>query len=185
MRRSAAKSCSREPLGPFPSVGNWPFGARQAPVRASLPSGPARAMGPDPCGCTAGHADGRLPPGHGPATGWEGAPVTRRLLAVAAVAVMLGLVATPALDETAVGGWFDLPWDGSRGLGQPGQQGEPTASSPTMDRQGGKLSHRTSQTRPGGRPGHQRESCMRPRGQVAGKPQVGQGGKARSSRCRP
>ena len=63
--------------------------------------------------------------------------MTRRLLLVAAVAAMLGLVATPALEDTTVGGWFVVPWDGSRGLGQPGQQGEPTAPPPTLDRQGG------------------------------------------------
>ena len=53
--------------------------------------------------------------------------MTRRLLLVAAVVAISGLAATPALEETAVGGWFAVPWDGSRGLGQPGQQGEPTA----------------------------------------------------------
>jgi hypothetical protein len=122
--------------------------------------------------------------------------VTRRLLVVvAAMAVMLGLVATPALDETAIGGWLGLPWDGSRGLDQPGQQGEPTASSPTTNQRGGNLSHpspharpirvvtapnsgapRASQTRPGGRPGRRRETCMRAHGQVAGNLHLAKGG---------
>jgi hypothetical protein len=79
--------------------------------------------------------------------------VTRRLLVVAAVAAMLGLVATPALDETALGGWFGLPWDGSRGLGEPEQQGEPTAPSPTVDRQGGEVGHRNPHAKPHSR-GH-------------------------------
>ena len=47
--------------------------------------------------------------------------MTRRLLVVAAVVAVLGLAATPALEETAVGGWFSVPWEGNRGLGQPGQ----------------------------------------------------------------
>ena len=71
----------------------------------------------------------------------RGVPVTRRLLVMAALAAMLGLVATPALDETVVGGWFGTPWDGSRGLGQPEQQGEP-APPPTLDRQGGNVGRR-------------------------------------------
>jgi hypothetical protein len=71
--------------------------------------------------------------------------VTRRLLVVAA---MLGLLATPALDETSVGGWFGLPWGGSRGLGQHGPQGEPTAPHPTTNQQGGNLSHRSPHARP-------------------------------------
>jgi hypothetical protein len=166
---------------------------------------PSQAMGREPCGCTARLADGRLRPGHGPAAGCEGVPVTRRLLVVVAVvAVMLGLVAAPALDETAVGGWFGLPWDGSRGLDQPGQQGEPTASSPTTNR-GAETSAtgvrmpdpirvvtapnsgapRASQTRPGGRPGRRRETCMRAHGQLAGNPQLGQReATARSASCR-
>ena len=72
--------------------------------------------------------------------------MTRRLLLVAEVVTILGL-ATPALEETAVGGWFGLPWDGGRGLGQPGQQGEPTPP-PTVDRQGGSVGQRRSHPKP-------------------------------------
>ena len=39
--------------------------------------------------------------------------MTRRLLLVAAAVAVLGLMATPALEETAAGGWFNVPWDGS------------------------------------------------------------------------
>jgi hypothetical protein len=170
MRRSAAGSRRREPLGPYPSAGNWPFEAREAPVPAFLPPGSARALGRDPCGCTVGHADGRLRPGHGTAAGWEGAPVTRRLLLVAAVAVILGLVATPVLDETAIGGWFGLPWDGSRGRDQPGQQHEPTAPSPTTNQQGGNFSHRSAHAglHPRGRGPKLRRSKGKP--DTAGRP---------------
>src|SRR4029450_717247 len=49
-------------------------------------------------------------PGHGPAAGMgEGAPVTRRLLLVAGVVAVLGLAATPALEETTAGGWLASP----------------------------------------------------------------------------
>ena len=146
MRRSAAGSRSRGP--PDHIRAQQPAVRDKRRPNAWLPlRPPARAMGPDPC-CSAGHADGRLRPGHGPAAGWEGAPVTRRLLVVAAVAAMLGLLATPALDETPVGGWFGLPWGGSRGLGQHGPQGEPTAPHPTTNQQGGNLSHRSPHARP-------------------------------------
>lgn len=50
-----------------------------------------------------------------------GVPVTRRLLLVAAAVAVVGLMATSALEETAAGGWFNVPWDGS-GLGQPGNK---------------------------------------------------------------
>jgi hypothetical protein len=74
--------------------------------------------------------------------------MTRRLLLVAAVVAILGLAATPALEETAVGDWFGLPWDGGRGLGQPGQQAEPTAPPPTVDRQAGSVGQRGSHAKP-------------------------------------
>jgi hypothetical protein len=59
---------------------------------------------------------------------WEGAPVTRRLLLVAAVVAISGLAATPALEETAVGGWFVVPWDGGRGQGRPTRRADGATS---------------------------------------------------------
>ena len=106
-----------------------------------------RPPGRCPCGCPAGQANGRLRPWSRPAAGVGGAPVTRRLLVVAAVVAVLGLAATPALEETAVGGWFSVPWEGNRGLGQPGQPAEPTAPS-TMDRQGESAGQRASHAKP-------------------------------------
>jgi hypothetical protein len=112
--------------------------------------------------------------------------MTRRLLLVAAVVAILGLAATPALEETAVGDWFGLPWDGGRGLGQPGQQAEPTAPPPTVDRQAGSVGQRGSHAKPrahghgpkvrppraiptrGRPPGDRRATRMRRRGRVAG-----------------
>jgi hypothetical protein len=200
MQRSAAESRSREPLGPYPSAGNGRSrrGTLAPPSPLARPGLWAAILAVAP----PGQADGRLRPGHGPVTRWEGAPVTRRLLVVAAVAAILGLAATPALDETAVG-WFGLPWDSSRGLRQPGQQGQPTAPSPTGDRQGGNVGHRSphasthprgrgpklrrpkaSPTRPGGRPGRRRENCMRAHGQLAANPQLSQRqATARSASC--
>jgi hypothetical protein len=169
-----SKSIERTPQVSLAVPGQLGLGTNQKGrdlVGDPAPLRPGRAMAMILGGCTAGHADGRLQPGHGPAARREGAPVTRRLLVVVAVmAVMLGLVATPALDETAVGGWFGLPWDGSRGLGQPGQQGEPTASSPTGDWRGGNLSHRRPHARPHPR-GHG-PKLRRPKGKpdTAGRP---------------
>jgi hypothetical protein len=75
--------------------------------------------------------------------------MTRRLLLVAAVVAMLGLAATPALEDTTVGGWLGIPWDGSRGLGQSGQPAEPTAAPPpTVDRQGESLGQRRAHAKP-------------------------------------
>jgi hypothetical protein len=41
--------------------------------------------------------------------GWGRAPVTRRLLLVAAAVAVVGLMTTLALEETAAGGWFNVP----------------------------------------------------------------------------
>jgi hypothetical protein len=82
-----------------------------------------------------------------------GVPVTRRLLVTAAVAVV-GLMATSALEETAAGGWFNVPWDGS-GLGQPGKQGQPTTGPPPIaDLPGNHVGQRRSHATPR-RHGHQ------------------------------
>jgi hypothetical protein len=81
------------------------------------------------------------------------APVTRKLLVVAAVAAMLGLVVVPALDEMTVGGWFGVPQNGSRGLGQPGQAAEPMAPPATADQQSGIVGHPRSRAKPHAR-GH-------------------------------
>jgi hypothetical protein len=120
--------------------------------------------------------------------------VTRRLLLVAAAVAISGLAATPALEETAVGGWFVVPWDGSRGQGQPGQQGEPTAPPPTLDRQDGNggqprlhakprpHGHRPKVRRPKAKPdtpADTRRPARNPharRGQVAGSPDPGRAG---------
>jgi hypothetical protein len=40
--------------------------------------------------------------------------VGRRLLLVAAAVALVGLMTTPALEETAAGGWFNVPWDDGR-----------------------------------------------------------------------
>ena len=135
---------------------------------------------------------------------WEGAPVTRRLLVVAAVVAVLGLAATPALEETTVGGWLAVPWDDNRGLGQPGQPGEPTAAPPsTVDRQGDKVGQRHLHAkarqrghRPKVRPSTSKPTCRRPQddwratrmhrcGRVAGNPELADRATVTATSCWP
>jgi hypothetical protein len=67
------------------------------------------------------------------------------------LAAMLGLVVAPALDETSVGGWLNIPWVHGRSLSQPGQQAS-------------------------GRPGRRRTTRL-PHGQLAGNPEHDQVGR--------
>jgi hypothetical protein len=108
--------------------------------------------------------------------------VTPRLLVVA----VLGLAVTLALKETTVGGWFSVPWDDNRGLGQPGQPAEPTAAPPsTVDRQGDNVGQRPSHGKPR-RHGHRpkvRPSKSKPdtpaaTRRLAGNPRAGAAGLA-------
>jgi hypothetical protein len=59
------------------------------------------------------------------------------------------------------------------GVGMPNPIRVATAPEPSAPR--------ASQTLPGGRPGHPRETCMRPHGQVAGNRSLAKGGRRRDA----